>query len=333
MQFYKLLLIFVCFTHLVYASPSITYLKGTCSSGKSHLIRSLQNQTTDLQIVDEDAIMHKAYVEAVSIRFPIEFSIIKQVIANDNLYHALREKDFLFKEMASSDDIEKAINALTKIQDELNEPQKQPWKQEVSRSIDGKVLKEIHEALSLQKNVLLDSWYIKPKHLEKHFPKTKVNRVLIYCSLQNAYERFIKRNKQALMHQNLSEKRYLRQLAGSFFSMYQISSNPLQPIKEIKKHELDQVLNAMYNSLEDQRESFQKSYFTFDEIPRSYFLTIKMNFLQVFDGSSPLFISPKEKQDLIIDNSTDDIQESINALKALLECKGNIIDTTEVEKL
>jgi len=174
----------------------------------------------------------------------------------------------------------------------------------VSRGIDAEVLRQIGEILEQKKNVLLDSWYIKPHHLNLHFPKTNIIRMLIYCSFQTAYERLQKRNKEALIHENLLEKRYLRQLVGSFFSLYQISPHPLQPIQEIKKQELDKVLDVISKSFKELDSSYHKPIFTFEEISQSYFLKMKKEFLHPFEElAEVLYISPKEEQDIIINNT------------------------------
>lgn len=305
----------------------IIYLKGTCSAGKSTLIRPLLNQWGNLEIVDEDSIMHRSYIEAVATRYPHEFDCIKQAIAQENLYHALREKDVLFKKTATKEECVKATNALYKIQEELNKPENLAWKQEISREIDTEVLRHIREAIEQKKNVLLDSWYIKPNHLNLYFPETKIIRVLIYSSLQNTYERFLKRNKEALIQENLLEKRYLRQLVGSFFSLYQIDTHPLQPIHEIKKHELDQVLDVISQSFKGSNPSYQKPIFTFEEISQTYFLKMKGEFLRPFENSGDTFyISPKEKQDIIIDNTMNDIQKALNSLKEIFD-QQKIADT------
>lgn len=61
------------FIHIGLPASDIIYLKGTCSAGKSTLIRNLE----DFEIVDEDAIMHKSYVDAVAKRYPEAFKVIQ----------------------------------------------------------------------------------------------------------------------------------------------------------------------------------------------------------------------------------------------------------------
>jgi len=325
MNFSNLVIFFVLTTLFIYSDNHtkeqsnnnyIIYLKGTCSSGKSTIIRSMLMQWENLEIVDEDSIMQQSYVEAVAIRYPHEYACIKQAILQENLYHALREKDILFKKTATKEECAIATNALYSIQEELNKPENLLWKQEVSKGIDTEVLRRIRETIEQKKNVLLDSWYIKPHHLNVHFPETKIIRILIYSPLSTAYERLLKRNNEALIQENLSEKRYLRQLIGSFFSLYQIDTHPLQPIQEIKKDELDQVLDVISQSFKGFSLSYHKPIFTFEEISQAHFLKMRNDFLRPFEKSGKVFyISPKEKQDIIIDNTTNGIQKALNSIK------------------
>lgn len=299
-------------------AATIIYLQGACSSGKSTLIRELQRE--DLAIVDEDALMHEAYVRAVANKFPQPFIEIQQAIAPENLYHALREKDVLFKNEITEDERSRASAHLSLIQEELDRPENLLWKQDVSKGIDLSVLQGISDALNHQKNVLLDSWYIKPARLALEYPQAKIIRVLLYCPLPQAYERFLMRNKNAAEQGNLEEKRYPRQLAGSFFSLYQISSNPSQPIQKIQKGSLEPTIEAIAKSLSGEDVLYHKPVFTFKEPSRAFFLQQASDFLSPFetDHAEELYISPREKQDLIIDNTTSGASQKICALNELL---------------
>lgn len=191
-----------------------------------------------------------------------------------------------------------ALNALQMIQDELN--QDLPWRQKVSHEIDVEVLRRIREAVNQDKNVVLDSWYIKPERLALELPEVRIIKVLLYCPLDLAYERFLKRNAEAHEHRNLSEKRYLRQLIGSFISLYQMSSGPSQPIQKITKCELDLIFEEMAKSLSG-RAPYKKTVFTFEEISKGYFLEITEGFLHPFNESKEdLYLSPKEQYDIIL---------------------------------
>lgn len=271
----------------------IISLKGTCSAGKSTLVRSLENE--GLVIIDEDSIMHRGYVDAVAMRFPKAFSVLQGAIADENLYHALRENDVLFKK-----ENPEASIALKLIQDELN--QDLPWKQAVSQKIDQEILRRVKDALAQSKNVLVDSWYIKPDRLALEFPETKVTRILLYCPLATAYKRFLKRNADAHLKGDLSEKRYLRQLIGSYVSLYEISSKPLQGIEKISRADLDPIFEEMAKSLSGVAP-YRKTVFTFDTLSKGQFLEMQEGFLRPFkDSKEALYLSPKEHYDRVVCN-------------------------------
>lgn len=301
-------------------APCIIYLKGTCSAGKSTFIRELSKQCDACEVVDEDAIMMQAYVDAVKMRFRQEWNFISQVIAQENLYHALREEEVLFKKTATQEERIMATKLLTAIQEELNQSHNLAWKESVSKGITAKALNKIQEALSNNSSVILDSWYIKPKELQELFPKIKVVRVLLYCPFPVAYERFLKRNKEALDHEKLQEKRYPRQLVGTFFSLYQPSKEPLQPICKVKKHELNGFLTTLAASFKESEGEYKKPIFTFGEVPRSYYLGQKNEFLKPFEtlATDVLYLAPKQEYDLIKDNSKESMQKSVEAVMKLL---------------
>ena len=261
-------------------------------------MRSLASQAEEIEIVDEDAVMHRNYVEAVSVRYPEAFAVIQKAIAKENLYHALREKDVLFMTSASHEVCTEASSALKMIQDELN--QDQSWRNMVSQGINEEVMRNVHDALKRNKTVLLDSWYITPDRLNLNFPEVKIIKVLLYRSLAASYEQFLKRNIEAHRLRDLSEKRYARQLIGSFVSLYQISKTPLQPIDKVTKNELDVVLTKMADDLEGDYP-YKKSVFTFEEMSKKCFLDLKEGFLHPFFSSNEdLYLEPKESYDLII---------------------------------
>lgn len=300
-------------------ASTILYLQGTCSSGKSTLIHALSKEINELVIVDEDTLMHGSYVEAVKKRFPQRLAHIQKAIDEVNLYHALREKELLFKTTASDEERSRAVDNLHFIQDELNRPENLLWKQGISRSIDTQVLQSISEALEQNKNVLLDAWYITAERLKADHPETHIVRVLLYCSLPEAYARLQKRNKHAIESGNLLEKRYPRQLAGSFFSLYEISNTPLQPIHKIEIGDLKPTLDLMIQAFTGDDPTYKKPVFTFEEPSKAYFQKMSDEFLKPFECSpNEFYISPRATQDVIIDNTAADIAAAVDLIKKLL---------------
>lgn len=294
------------------AEPFLLDLKGTCSSGKSTLIRSLQKQKLNWAIVDEDAIMQESYVEAVIERFPEESAYLKEVIASQNLYHALREKEVLFQTGSSEEEREQAHFFLRKIQQELDNPRNSAWKESVSKEIDEKVFQKIEEAFSQDQPVLLDSWYFKPARLQFLFPKMKWVRVLLYCPLPVAYERLLKRNQEAELSQNLKEKRYLRQLIGSFCSMYRIDEDPSEALEVIFKEKWDECLSQMLEQIDPQIRMQPKPLFTAPSLSVEQFTKIVEAFFKPVENEAQnYFLHPKQSFDLVLDSTKIDLPEMI----------------------
>lgn len=303
-------------------SSCIIYLKGSCSAGKSTFIQSLLDCGQKIEVIDEDSIMQKTYVNAIAGRFPYEYACIKRVISQENLYHAIREKDVLFKTNTCEDERKKAADALCVLQEELNRTENASWKQKVSHSIDLQVLQHTKQAIEKGNIVLLDSWYINPEHLEFSFPETKLCKVLLYCSFKNAYERFIKRNDKALEEENLSEKRYIRQLIGSFISLYEISGRSDGAIELVNKFELQKVFSTIASSLKNGPDFYQKQIFTFEEISKPYFMKLENEFLlsieKSWENETQLYIRPKEKYHIILNNEKSN-ENIIYLLKDAIE--------------
>jgi shikimate kinase len=303
-------------------SPLIIYLKGTCSAGKTSLAQSVK-QHCDLEIIDEDSIMQRSYVEAVAGRFPCKFECITLAIAPSNLYHALREKDILFKMTASSEECTNAEKALNEIQEELDKEENLDWKLKISHEINEEVIQKLGDAIAKNKNALLDSWYLKEPQIKKLFPDAKMITLLLYCPLNAAYERLNKRNETALLLGNLQEKRYLRQLLGSFIALYQISEHPTGSLEKVSRNELAQIFEMFSRQIEMEnpdpidRPEGPKPIFTFAKLSRSQFLQMKSHLLRPLElsPSALFYVSPKNEYDLIIDNSNQDILEIIKSIK------------------
>lgn len=295
--------------------PFIIYLKGSCSAGKSTFIRALSLSRDNLEIIDEDALVHAAFPKAVAERFPLEYDSIKRVVDQENMYYALRTKHIIYKKNATEEECTNAAKAIFEIQNELNKEQNLAWKKGVSENVTQCILAKIQELLQNKKSILLDAWYISGEDLEALFPTTPVIRVMLYCSLPIAYKRLLQRNADAVASGNISEKRFIGQLAGSFCSLYKISPDPLQPIQNVDKDQLNLVFTKFYEMLDD--EECPKSVFTYGEIPRSKLKVIQDRFMKPFENSElvKLYISPVEKQDLIIDNT--EIMKSSEAIDAL----------------
>ncbi len=269
-------------------------------------------------IVDEDATVFVAYQEAIKERFPAEYALIIKAIDEDNIYHSLRTKDYYFKQGATDEECANAENALFNILEELNRPENLNWKKLISQSITKNCLDQIGNALHHNQNVLFDGWYIKADQLANMFPENQVIKVMLYCPLEVAYGRLLKRNEEAFIQGNLKEKRLTSQLVGSFYSLYEISCQPLQPIEKVELFAYNNTFQWILENLSD--EEFPKKNFSFKEITRSELKQLQFKFLQPFGicESESFYISTKENYDLIIDNTTLDAKDAVQMIEEIL---------------
>ena len=219
-------------------SPCIIYLKGSCSAGKSMLVESLKQRWQTVEIIDDDQLIFRAGCKAAAETFPLEYACIRKAINLENIYRAIFAKDVCYKKSATKEAQLKAHTALCTIQ--TNTDFVSLWKSYIEKIKSG-MINTIHAALSARKTVLIDAWQLTLDQIQENFPHTPLIRVLLYCSLPVAFDRFEKRNKDALAQRNFMEKRFIGQLVSSFCSLYELQSQPSQPIEAVAKAELEEI--------------------------------------------------------------------------------------------
>lgn len=300
--------------------PCIIYLKGSTCAGKSTLIKSINQRWEDLEIVDGDSIVMRTYPEAVAERFPFEYEMVAKAIANENLYHALRAGDILFKTEASEEECRRAELAISAIQAELDQSENLPWRLAVAETIRQEILDLTKQALNRGKNVLLDTWYFNADEIQESFPELATIRVMLYCPFEIAYERLLKRNNEATANCNLLEKRYMAQLMRSFCSLYKVSDQPNQLLQRINKHDLEQIFAMISQDLDEGDPEKPQPVFSIEEITQSKFQKLQREFMEPFEKfqCDNLYITPVEQQDLIIDNTFGNVYNSLNTLDLVM---------------
>lgn len=300
--------------------PCIIYLKGSTCAGKSTLIKSINQRWEDLEIVDGDSIVLRRYPEAIAERFPFEYEVVTRAIADENLYHALRAGDILFKTHASEEECRRAELAISTIQGELNQSENLPWRLAIAETIRQEILNLTKEAIHRGKSVLLDTWYFKANEIEESFPELATIRVMLYCPFEIAYERLLKRNNEATAHCNLLEKRYLAQLMSSFCSLYRVSDQPNQQLQMINRHDLEQIFGMISQDLDEGDPEKPQPVFSIEEITQSKFQKLQREFMEPFEKfqCENLYITPVEQQDLIIDNTFGNAHNSLHTLDLVM---------------
>lgn len=312
-RFFSLILLFSAFTNHA-ESASIIHLKGTSCAGKTTLVNFLSEKLKDLEIIDEDALVIEAYPKAVAEKFPDEYACITKAVAEINMYHALRLKDVLFKKTATQEECIEAERSLCAIQTQLN--QSLNWKQSVSAGITQEIINRLTLLYEEDKNVLIDAWYLTADQIQHLFPEANILRVLLYCPFSIAYERLIKRNAESIALEDLRQKRLISQLMGSFCSLYKISEGDEPSIESVCKCELNAIFDAIALILPEKGEP--KLVFTYGEMSQDQFKKLQSDFLQSFADFEKPHISPKDRYDLIIDNTFGNLKKALKALFEML---------------
>ena len=289
---YLVLLLFLSFD--LHAAATIFCIHGSCSSGKSSLIQSLDS----IDVIDEDALVIERYCEAIAKRFASRYASIEKAILRENHYQALRNGIVQFLDGITALEQLQAEEALEAIQEELNRPENLAWKQAVSQGITNEILDKIATLVQNNKNVLLDAWYIKRDTLQTLFPQAKIVSILIYCPLPIAYERLLQRNRNAQALGNISNRRFVGQLIGSFCSFYQLTNDSKQAIEQVSRDKHNLLFDALYKTLAD--EDAPRPVFTLRELSKKQLCKFRNDFMQ--SGEDRVFITPKQPYDYIIIN-------------------------------
>lgn len=307
---------------------TIIYLKGSCSAGKSTFIQALDTKMLNLEVIDEDEAWVRTCNEAVAQRFPEAIKAIQKAVAEENLFRALCANCLIFKKDITPEVCLGAKNAISRIQNELNQPCNVSWRKSLSEGVTSDLLERIREAIERKKNILLDSWYIKPDLLQARFPQARTVRVLLYCSMPETYQRLLKRNLEAVNSANLTNHRFTGQFVGSFCSIYQLSKEPVQPIEKVDPKQLNKLFATIEATLGD--DQFSKPIFTFNELSKARLRTIQATFMQptVDDPTANYYISPKEPQDYIFDNMTQ--EANVCLIKEIIANQSSSVSNSEV---
>ena len=285
--------------------PCIVYLKGTCSAGKSTFGRTLENQSKDWVFIDEDLIYIRRYRELFAQRFPKEYAIAACAISSQNLYHAFYRNQVVFHDKASESERLAAKEAVSKVQNELEDPKNVSWKRDAKEQIRSELVEKIQAAFQQHKKVLLDSWLFTAAEIQARFLSARIIRVLLYCPLPIAFDRLKKRNQEGPAMDNIESNRFTGQLMSSFCVLYSMSKKPKTPIESIAKTVLENQFAAMAREVMKANPKGVKRIFIGEEMPQDTFHKKQVDFMQPYEAENTdvLSIEPKDAQDVIINNS------------------------------
>lgn len=259
MNFLKLLvftLVLLQTTGKIYTGK-VVFLRGSGCAGKTSLCNQLIKQDSSWKYVEEDGIFYTEVLIHWENEFPAEFAVIKQAIDYKNILHAILRNQILFKSTANYAERLQAKNAISTIQDTLNSRDKKQednsptsWAATLRNQITQTIIDYAQEHI-----VIVDTWFIKPEHIQRIANKHSVIHVVAYCSFPEIVQRTMKRNYVALINgKDISNLRFFHQALKSFMGTYDLSDNPDRSIASLDKeaivHALDLVEVQLHNTPE-----------------------------------------------------------------------------------
>lgn len=240
------------FFHLsLFCQPTIVMLMGSGSAGKTSIGKALQSIDSHWAIIDEDIIYRELFFEKVAEIFPEELATIEKVIAPYNRFHAIQRNEFVFYESVDTVLRAEAEKAIKIIQDYCYfGAQAKIFRELFYKEFQDRTIRIIDKAVKENKNVLLDSWYITSEKVQETFANACVMKTLVFCSLSSTYEHFKKRNRDALLSNNIDNKRCYQQLIPHYVSLYRATTTSTKKaIAKSNKQEIEAIFDHIGNEL------------------------------------------------------------------------------------
>lgn len=233
-------------------TKKVVFLKGSGCAGKTSLGVALNK--IGWQVIDEDAWYYGRFPQYCKSLCPDEFESVASAINYKNLLHALMRNQILFKKKATEVERERAINSIKIIQAKLNDraPENVKIRSDWHFKLRADICAAIEQAV-VQGPVVLDSWFLKPEHIQSIRDRFPSMTVLVYVPFAELVKRTIKRNTAALLDGKCIDKmRFFEQALNSFTYNFELSANPEGSIDVLTKtdfmHACDIVNLCLSNS-------------------------------------------------------------------------------------
>ncbi len=238
-MFRIILVLTLSFTETLFAGKVI-FLHGAGCAGKTSICREME-QHHGWKVVEEDDICYREEAIHWKKKFPKEFSAIQSAVEEQNIPHAVKRKQILFRPNASDDVRTRAKDAINIIQETLNSPSSESnttWREAL---IIQTILK-----LAKDHNVVVETWLLKPEHIQQVAAEHDVRHIIAYCPFIEIVKRTLKRNSDALIDgKDISNLRFFHQTLKGFTRRYDLRDTPHDSIADLDKESVIQGLNIV----------------------------------------------------------------------------------------
>lgn len=300
----------------------VVFLHGTAGAGKSSLCNEIVTFDNTWRMVSEDDIYYSEAVLYWKREFPEELKAIENAIDSENILHAVMRTQILFKASATKEQRLKAKEAILTVQKNLD-ARKQSDECEEKGSWSATLRDYITQLIidtAQEHNVVIETWFLKPEHVQKVTQVHDIKHVIAYCSFEEIIKRTIKRNCEALMEgKDISNLRFFHQALKSFSGLYEISCAAEGSIASLDQASIVHGLDIIEVCLQDSPLAIGSyNTFTRGEFSLEEFQEYRKKLLDKC-GSKTVYVVPKFHFDLVV--RTDK--------KSLFECAQEIIQFTK----
>lgn len=297
------------------AKKTMVILRGTSSTGKSTICGILETQHQGWQYMSEDDITWDGEIEYWKQLFPKEHASILNAIAYENVYHAIKRYQIIFKEGISEEAKNNALQAMQVIRDFFNRnPEKA--REGHDQRFQIKFFNDIELASNRDLNIIVESWGRVDSLLDQLGERFTMCYILVYAPLHVVFDRTLERNAQSLEIGNLRPNRLFVHTLRGFNRRFVVSQEPEDAIDTIKKEDLE-AFDRVEHYLSQLAFPYQEVLsFTQRDLTLSEFEEMKKGIIVNLDKE--MYIVPKLSYDLLIyaNNKTPEncVQEILDYL-------------------
>ncbi len=261
----KLFSLIIFFVASIHAKGTIIFLEGTCSAGKTSLCREVVARSEQWKMISLDARYREQDLERIAKMFPYEYAAVAKVIAEENIFYAIKRRQILFLEDTLRQDKRRALNAIRAIQKTLDDPANKHEQKEFFSEVKRQVKTEAKQYLDDGFNVIFDGIFVGHDMPEDYHNDldAKVLIVLAYCPFDEIVRRHIGRNNVGMI---LSDRhRFFYPIFSGFNDLYDIVDADHATLdtatKTTIKNALDDIENALVAKspyVQDQGTTFSR---------------------------------------------------------------------------
>lgn len=300
-SFFSIVLFLLIQASIFCEESYLVVLKGGGSAGKTSIGKALRATSTEWCVIDEDQLYEHTWLEMLKNELPSQYAAIEAAIAPQNRLRAIRNNEIAFLQCATEVQRQEAAAAVRNIQKEFKGELAATFKDRFyKKEFPESIVRSIQNGFEHHKYVLLDSWFFDLNTMGKDLKGVCAVRAFVFCSPFACYEHFKRRNQEAELAGDLSEKRIFQQLIPCWVKHYHLSFVPSERnLFQCQKSELEELFDRMRRDVIITRENPIKCELTLEK-----FDALRIELLANVAGEGTVFFELKEPYDIVLNTTT-----------------------------